>query len=149
MQHNRRKPLAAKPSADAAMAMTAKCAARMVFLLLCLASGCSWPSSSGQKHLVFGFGIITTSTNQANVSTSPGTEASAEHIEATGLLAGPGPVVNGFMLGHTRRQTVTVPVNADLLIEAKSVKGKPLQVNISSPTNQLPNQTNTTTTKGR
>lgn len=112
--------------------------------LFCCATGCSWPTANGRQHLVFGFGLVTTSTNRTNLRADPALGASVEQVRATGLLAGPGPVVNGLMLGHARRQTVSVPPDAELLIDARTSEAGDFQVDLISPQQHSIHQTNST-----
>lgn len=115
---------------------------RWFALFLCLSdSGCA-PVEGGRRHFVVGFGVITVRTNRPVVATSPDVTAVAESLGATGLLAGPGPVVNGFMLGYTRRQTLVVSPRAEILLDTWIDHNGVLHADISSPTNTALTQTN-------
>jgi hypothetical protein len=59
-----------------------------------------------------------------------GAAGSAERVEATGLFLGPGRVVNGLMIGHSRRQTVEIAPDADLLMQAVSLTNGSFRVEI-------------------
>lgn len=91
---------------------------------LALCSGCSWQAGSVRKHLVLGVGVVETEREPV------GKAGSAERVEATGLFLGPGPVVNGLMIGHSRRQTVEIAPDADLLMQAVSLTNGTFRVEV-------------------
>jgi len=111
----------------------------LLCLLALLLPACSWESEGTRKHLVFGFGIIETAAaplpsqpdphlpggsatpaSDAPSTAAPrlGPAATVELARAWGLFLGPGPIVNGFMLGALTRQSVIVHPDADLLLDA-------------------------------
>lgn len=96
-----------------------------------LAAGCSWSDKDGRHHLVFGLGVVTVrgetlaqatsaaATPTGSAVASGGVRASGiESVEALGVFLGPGPIVNGGMVGFSRRQTVIVDPDSNLLMDA-------------------------------
>jgi hypothetical protein len=105
-------------------------------LVSAAAGGCSWSSADGTKrtHLVFGFGVVETSTADSMDPSAHGVAASAERVTATGAFLGPGPVTNGLMIGHSERQCVAVSPDAGIVIEARTLKDGRMQVHAQGVT---------------
>jgi hypothetical protein len=136
-------PLSSAPSLSAALGSSrAGFLLRLFAACLCLSSSGCTAVEGGRRCFVFGLGVITVRTNQPVVASSSDVTAVAESLGATGLLAGPGPVVNGFMLGHTRRQTLVVSPRAEILLDTWIDHNGVLHADICSPINTALTQTN-------
>ena len=154
----------------AATAVVARAPLAFMALACAAGSGCSWTDKDGRHHLVLGAGVITVRGTDLAEATTPtaderaksdsdkaasrsvGVRASGiEAVDALGIFLGPGPIVNGAMIGFSRRQTVIVDPDSDLLMDASRYDDGRLVVTIQpvrpAPTNDSQRNGTTSTKK--
>jgi hypothetical protein len=103
--------------------------------LAILSAGCSWPSSNGhgRTHLVFGLGFITTADDIDRRTVGDGLLAKAQRLESTGAFFSTIPGMSGLHVGHSRRQSVEIAPEAQLILEAVAGSSGVLQVTALQP----------------
>jgi hypothetical protein len=94
---------------------------------------CSWSSAGVRRHLVLGIGFVDVATPTESSSSGAAKQgAMIERVAATGILLGPGRIVNGFLLGSTERQSVEISPQLDVLVEALSHREGSFSVTVSN-----------------
>ncbi len=75
------------------------------------------------RFAVFGFSLIKIDEKVIQNALQDGDSVHAMRIDSFGVFGGCGPVINGLSVGYIKNQSVSVPTNANIIIDVHSKDG--------------------------